>query len=126
MNENQKTILNLILCFFLGVAITLAITIPIYISRARRANIESAELSVRLSEANRRLAEADSRIGECRESFERIAESATASNGTLTGIIESLKRIRDEVQVMEERFYSIDNNSDNNNGFDSLHVEAVE
>lgn len=110
MNEKQKTILSYILCFLLGVAITLAVAIPVSISSTRRANIKSGELSVRLSETERRLTAATVSIADCRKSTERIIESISASDGTLTGIIQSLREIRDEVQNMEERLYSYDNN----------------
>lgn len=122
LNENQKTILNLVLCFVLGAAVTLAVTIPIHITVVRRANSKSVELSNRLFESERRLADATTEvtacresITECRKSVERISEATRAGNGTLTDIINSLKRIRDEVQIMEKRISDLDNSSDNNN-----------
>lgn len=126
LNENQKTILSYVLCFFLGVSITLAISVPIYISSTRRSNIKSGELSVRLSETERRLVEATTTISKCGESFERISASIDSGNGTLTGIIQSLKQIRDEVQIMEERIYSFDNNSNSDDRNDSVSVVSSE
>ena len=123
MNDNQKSILILVLSFFLGAAVTLAVTIPIYITSSRRTDIKLGELSARLQESDRRCSELESTIESCREPVERIANFATRGDGTLTGIIENLKRIRSEVQVLEERFYSIDNNSVN---YDSLNDSAVE
>ena len=126
MNENQKTIISLILSFLLGVAITLAITIPIHISSTRQNNIRAGELSVRLSETSRGLAEAESTIASLRESSLRISEAANRSNETLTGVIESLRQIRDEVQIMEERLYSLDNNSGNHDSDNSGSVMLSE
>jgi len=123
MNDNQKSILILILSFFLGAAVALAVTIPIYITNSRRTDIKLGELSARLQESDRRCSELESTIESCREPVERIADFTTRGDGTLTGIIENLKRIRSEVQVLEERFYSIDNNSVN---YDSLNDSAVE
>lgn len=133
VNDSQKIIINYIVCFLFGVIITLSISIPIYITSVRRANNKSIELSNQLYEANRRLIDATDEtaacresVAECRESIARIAEVARTGNGTLTDIINSLKRIRDEAEGMEERFYSLDNNSSNNNRNDSVADIPVE
>ena len=120
VNDNKKDFITLVMCFFLGVSVTLAITIPIYITVFRRANNKSIELSNKLSEVNRRLSDATTTITDCRESAERITEAARTGNDTLTGIIDSLKRIRDEVQVLEERLSDFDNSSSNNHRNDSV------
>lgn len=126
MNENQKSILNLVLCFFLGVSVSLAISIPIYVTGTRRANIKAGELSVRLSEAERRLSEAATTIADCRRATERITTTIEKGDGTLTGIIESLRQIRNEVQNMEERLYSFDNSSGNYDGNNNVSVVPSE
>lgn len=123
MNETQKTALNFVLSFLLGVAITLAVTIPIYISSSRRADIKLGELSSRLLESNRRCTELESTIESCREPVERLKDFTTKGDGTLSGIIDSLKQIRSEVQVMEERLYMYDNSSDYNNSHNDSAVE---
>ena len=116
MNDKQKTLVNYIVCFFIGVLITLSISIPIHISSVRRANQKSGELSVRLSEADKRLTEATATITDLRESSERISKAAERGNVNLSGIIDCLREIRKEVQIMEERLYYYDNNISNNNG----------
>ena len=123
MNEDKKSILNLVLSFLLGVSITLAVTIPIYISSSRRANIKAGELSVRLSETERRLSEAAITIADCRKSTERITDTIQKGDGTLTGIINSLRQIRDEVQILEKRLYNYDHSSGDNDGNDSVSVQ---
>ena len=126
MNEKQKSILNLVLCFLLGAAVALAVTIPIHISSSRRADIKLGELSARLQESNRRCYVLESTIDSFREPVERIKDFTARGDGTLTGIIENLKRIRDEVQVLEERFYSLDDSSGNNNSIDNQSDCAVD
>ena len=123
MNETQKTALNFVLSFLLGVALTLAVTIPIYISSSRRADIKLGELSSRLLESNRRCTELESTIESCREPVERLKDFTTKGDGTLSGIIDSLKQIRSEVQVMEERLYMYDNSSGYNNSHNDSAVE---
>lgn len=117
MNDRQKIMVNYIVCFCLGVLITLSISIPIYITSSRRNNQKSGELSVRLSEADRRLTEATATIADLRESSKRITEAAERGNDDLTGIIQCLRQIRDEVQVMEKRLSDFDNNCGNNDGY---------
>ena len=119
MNENQKNILNLVLCFLLGAAVALAVTIPIYISGSRRADIKLGELSARLQESNRRCDLLESTLDSCREPVERLKDFATKGDGTLSGVISSLRQIRDEVQVLENRIYSLDDSSGNNNSIDN-------
>lgn len=126
MNEKQKGIVNLIVCFFLGVIVTLSISIPIFISSSRRTDIKLGELSARLQESNRRCAVLASTVESCREPVERLKDFATRSDGTLSGIIENLKQIRSEVQILEERFYSIDNSSGNNNSVNNQFDCTVE
>ena len=126
MNEKQKGILNLVLCFFLGAAVALSITIPIYISSSRRADIKLGELSARLQESNRRCAVLESTLESCREPVERLKDFTTKGDGTLSGIIVSLRQIRDEVQVLEERFYSLDDNSGNDNSINNQSDCTVE
>lgn len=126
MNEKQKSILNLVLCFLLGAAVALAITIPIHISSSRRADIKLGELSARLQESNRRCDVLEYTIDSCREPVERIKDFTARGDGTLTGIIENLKRIRDEVQVLEDRIYSLDDSSGNNNSIDNQSDCAVD
>lgn len=126
MNDNQKSILNLVLCFLLGAAVALAVTIPICVSSSRRADIKLGELSARLQESDRRYTALKSAIDSCREPVERIKDFSAKGDGTLTGIIENLKRIRDEVQLLEERFYNIDDSSVNNNSLNDQSDCAVE
>jgi len=126
MNEKQKGILNLVLCFFLGAAVALSITIPIYISSSRRADIKLGELSARLQESNRRCTVLESTLESCREPVERLKDFTTKGDGTLSGIIVSLRQIRDEVQVLEERFYSLDDNSGNDNSINNQSDCTVE
>jgi septal ring factor EnvC (AmiA/AmiB activator) len=126
VNELQKTILNFVLCFFLGVTITLSITIPIFITSSRRADNKLGELSARLQESDRRCSELESTIMSCREPIERITDFTRRGNETLSGIIENLKRIRDEVQILENCLYSIDSSSGNNNWNDSVSDIPVE
>ena len=126
MNEKQKNILNLVLCFFLGVAVTLAVAIPISVSGSRRTDIKLGELSARLQESDRRYTTLKSTIESCREPVERIADFSKTGDGTLTGVIQNFKQIRDNVQILEERFYSIDNSSGNNNSINNQSDCTVE
>ena len=125
MNEIKKDILNYVMCFLLGVTVTLEIGTPIIVSSSRRTDIKFGELSARLQESNRRCAALEYTIESCREPVERIADFTTRGDGTLTGIIENLKQIRSEVQILEERFYNFDNNRNSNNSVDDRDLEKI-
>lgn len=129
MNENQKTLLNLILSFLLGIFLTLSITTPIIVSGFRRTDSQSQQLADRLAESDKQLnlartEIADYRTGiqQCRDSAGRITEIAARGDCTLSGVIQSLIQIRDEVAVLEERLYHLDHDSGNNDSDNSVSV----
>lgn len=126
MNEDKKELLNLILAFALGIAVTLAIAIPIHISITRRTNNNVRELTDKLATSNQRLAEATLTITDCRIGIERLSRDTEASGTTLSGVINSLKQIRNDVQLLEKRLYCYDYNCGNNNWNNDIFNPPVE
>ena len=123
MNEKHKKIIigiafaALFLCIFVQ---SIADNITI-----RRADITIDTLERELRDTQNRLADCKTEVREsraaitdCRQSVERIADSLDRQSGELTDIIENLKQVRAEIEVMENTinlFYDKHGNSDNDN-----------
>ena len=124
MNNEKRDVLTIIIAMLFGAAFACAILFPIHFTITRRADSAARELTDRLAESDRRLKRASDTITDCRTGIERIAKESETGGTTLSGVINSLKIIRDEVQVLEERFYSLDNDSGNNDRNDSVAVSV--
>lgn len=115
MSEEKKFILCAVVSFLLGIFCILSISIPVTLARFNRADTYINELTDRLAESNRKLETASTTVMDCRKSVERITSIASTGTGTLTEVINNLKRIRDEIQKMEEGLYRYEFDSDSNN-----------
>lgn len=72
----------------------------------------------RLADCKTEVRESRAAITDCRQSVERIADSLDRQSGELADIIENLKQVRAEIEVMENTiniFYDKHGNSDNDN-----------
>lgn len=95
--------------FIIGVVLATLVCIGTFVNQARDTDTELRELgneldrtSNTLSITTDRLEQAESVIGRCQQSNSRISEIAGTSTDTLRGTIDSLRGIKQEVEVMEE------------------------
>lgn len=95
--------------FVVGAMLATIICIGTFVNKTRATDTELGRLreelgrtSNTLSITTSRLEQAESVIGRCQQSNSRISEIAGTSTDTLRGTINSLRGIKQEVEVMEE------------------------
>ena len=127
MNEKQKKI-TIVLCFFFLVLFILIQSIADNIA-IRRADTTIDSLTQQLDDTQRRLTDCRTEIAagrdtivECRSSIRRVNSGLEQESTRVSDIIENLKRVRTEIENMEnaiDYFYNkYGDNIDNLNNMD--------
>ena len=106
MNEKECRIIVIItILFFLAVVFIQSIA---YNQSARRTDTQIDGLTQQLDDARARVENCTRELNDCRGTFEkcynsvgRIADSLNGQSEELSGIIENLKTVREEVENME-------------------------
>lgn len=127
MNEKYKKIIIGIAFATLSLCILIQSVADNITIRRADTTIDTLERELRdtqnrLADCKAEVRDGRAAITDCRESVERIADSLDRQSGELTDIIENLKQVRAEIEVMENTlniFYGKYNDSDydfNNTG----------
>lgn len=123
----------LLIGYVIGLVLATLICIGTFVNKTRAADSEFRELGEELDRTSNalsittdRLEQAESVIGRCQQSNSRISEIAGTSTDTLRGTINSLREIKQEVEVMERVLSVYICNSSNSNDSDGNTVDKGE